>query len=293
MGEKGLSGLTGFLAHHDRAHIAKVVLARDSSVVDDFSADLEAVCIKHKLTYSYRDALSVDIDCDFALAISWRWMLPMSTPLIVLHDSLLPRYRGFAPLVNMLINGESTLGVTALLATQAYDNGPIIEQASVQVGYPLKIQSAIDCLLPLYAELVDKVCSRALTGKSMSGIAQDSVFATYSPWRDSFDYRIIWHQEAAKIRRFVDAVGAPYLGSIAYCGSKKLIIHEVVEESDVVIESRSEHLGKVLFREGDEPIVICGTGLLRIKRACYEGSTENCVGDLPFRSRFTTEPFVS
>jgi methionyl-tRNA formyltransferase len=219
-------------------------------------------------------------------------MLPASTPVIVLHDSLLPCYRGFAPLVNMLLNAEPELGVTALMATQKYDDGPILEQASVPVDYPLKIQGAIQCLLPLYAQLVVQVCSRALAGECMAGAAQDTASATYSPWRDALDYAIPWGKEASRIRRFVDALGAPYLGAVAYCGAKKLIIYEVVEEPDVVVESREEHIGKVLFREGDTPIVICGTGLLRIKRACYEGSAVNCVSEIAFRSRFTTQPIV-
>jgi methionyl-tRNA formyltransferase len=57
-----------------------------------------------------------EICSDFNIAISWRWMLKVSN-LIVIHDSLLPKYRGFSPLVNMLINGEDTLGVTVLFAT--------------------------------------------------------------------------------------------------------------------------------------------------------------------------------
>ena len=49
----------------------------------------------------------------------------------------MPKYRGFAPLVNSLVNGEKIIGVTALFASEEYDNGDIIMQSSVDITYPI------------------------------------------------------------------------------------------------------------------------------------------------------------
>ena len=67
----------------------------------------------------------------FKFAIGWKWIIDNTSQLIVLHDSLLPKYRGFSPLVNSLINGDTLTGVTALFASSEYDKGEIIEQAQI------------------------------------------------------------------------------------------------------------------------------------------------------------------
>jgi methionyl-tRNA formyltransferase len=58
-----------------------------------------------------------------------------------MHDSLLPKYRGFAPLPNALINGEREVGVTALFASEEYDMGDIVCQRRLAVEYPMITRS--------------------------------------------------------------------------------------------------------------------------------------------------------
>ena len=87
---------------------------------------------------------------DYQLAIGWRWLISGTENLIVLHDSLLPKYRGFAPLVNSLINGEQEIGVTAIWAGPEFDAGEIIFQEKAGICYPIKIQEAIEIVSGLY-----------------------------------------------------------------------------------------------------------------------------------------------
>ena len=84
------------------------------------------------------------------IVAGWRWLLPSTEKLIVLHDSLLPRYRGFNPLVSQLIDKEERLGVTAFFASDRYDCGDIINQPSIKVSYPLKINEAIERVCNCY-----------------------------------------------------------------------------------------------------------------------------------------------
>ena len=73
------------------------------------------------------------------MAVSWRWMIKHpKNKLIVFHDSILPKYRGFAPLVNMLINGEKEIGVSAIFGADEYDSEIISEKTTI--SYPIKIQ---------------------------------------------------------------------------------------------------------------------------------------------------------
>ena len=74
------------------------------------------MCLHKKIKCIDRSQVVFDENEDIIMiAAGWRWLLPSTEKLIVLHDSLLPRYRGFNPLVSQLIDKEERLGVTAVL----------------------------------------------------------------------------------------------------------------------------------------------------------------------------------
>ena len=184
--------------------------------------------------------------------------------LIIIHDSLLPRYRGFAPLVNALINGEKTLGVTALIASESYDRGDILMQESINVHYPVKINVIIEKVAELYIKCVKNLLDLIISGKKLQPVKQNESNATYSIWRDSEDYFIDWSWPADKIKRFVDAVGFPYQGAVTWLEDKLI----KVQDCDVIDDFKAEtiHPGKVVFFENEMPVVICGEKALRINK---------------------------
>lgn len=207
------------------------------------------------------------------MAIGWRWLINNGARVIVLHDSLLPRYRGFAPLVNSLINGETKIGVTALFASEkGYDAGAIISQRSIDIIPPLAIDTAIKLVGKLYSEQLVSIVS----SDELRSMPQDESQATYSPWRDENDYWIDWAQSAEKTHRTILALGYPYKGAKTHLNGNVVTLGSAEVVQDVVVEDRASHVGKVLFTQCDLPVVICGTGLLRV----------NCAVD-KFRSRFS------
>jgi methionyl-tRNA formyltransferase len=64
-------------------------------------------------------------------------LIALDVPLVVFHDSILPQYRGFNPLVSALINGDSRVGVTAM-GTDEFDKGDIIGQRTIAINIPSK-----------------------------------------------------------------------------------------------------------------------------------------------------------
>lgn len=149
MNEKGYFVLKNLTQYGMSKSIRYVVTAEDKGMLIDFSKDIRELCNV------------------FNIAVGWRWIInDENLKLIVLHDSLLPKYRGFSPLVNMLINGEKEIGVTALIAEKDYDSGDIILQKSCNVTYPITIQEAIDKIKVLYFEIVEKLLEQALSKKS-------------------------------------------------------------------------------------------------------------------------------
>lgn len=201
--------------------------------------------------------------------------------LIVFHDSILPKYRGFNPLVSYLINGEKEIGVTALKAVKIFDAGPIIEQKITKIKYPIKIAEAIDLLSAEYGSLLNAVLNKIAKGE-LKGVEQNQADATYSLWRDEEDYNINWNKSASEIKRFIDAVSYPYNGASTFLNGKKIIIRDSEIQPDVVIENRCP--GKVLFKEGSSLVIVCGKGLLKVKE--FYSESGELIHFNKFRLRF-------
>lgn len=264
--------------------IGAVVCGRDAGIDNDFYTEI--VCLCESAGIVYYDRSSFDIPPGYRLAIGWRWMLPVSDQLLIIHDALLPRYRGFAPLVNSLICGDDEIGATVLYASDKFDCGPIVSQASLRIEYPIKIRDAINLMSDIYIHLVDVLLNKINNGELIAGRPQAEELATYSLWRDNDDYWVDWDTSVEEIVRFVDAVGAPYAGARCLVNGVEAIIQDVSKVSNVSITDRRSAIGKVLFFEAENPIVVCINGLLRINKiTSLDG--QSILPLNKFRARFT------
>lgn len=263
LGYKGFKVLNG-LTQCEIQSIRDVVIARDKNIINDYSSEIESFCKTHNINCYYRNSESF-VNVDYSILIGWRWLIKENNDkLIVIHDSLLPRLRGFNPLVTALINGDEIIGATALLATSQFDKGPIILQESLRIEYPIKINKATEYMSDLYLSMV-KTLLHKIKNDTITLTEQDESKATYSLWRDDDDYWIDWTWNAQKIKRFIDAVGYPYLGAKSTVNGKLIRIFEVdIVNDDVIIENRTP--GKVLFKDDIGLTVVCGSGLLKIKQ---------------------------
>lgn len=283
LGKKGYEAIRGFINAFSADAIMYVVIAKDKGVEDDFYQQTRSLCTTFGIVFYERLDPAIDkVHRAYSFSIGWRWMIKETSRLIVFHDSLLPKYRGFAPLVNMLINGEERLGVTALFASDDYDRGEILEARSIAITYPIKIACAIELILPLYQELVIS-CYRKLISGEFKATEQIEAEASYSLWRNEDDYIIDWSWDASYISRFCDSVGPPYRGGKTFAHGNVVRIHDAVAVADVNVENRKANVGKIIFMRHGNYVVVCGSGLLEIKSLTIEGAE---TADLPFRTRF-------
>lgn len=181
-----------------------MVSSEDKNIQKDFFDEIKEIAQKEKIKFFNRFEDITPIEKGFSgykFAIGWRWLIKDERNLIVFHDSLLPKYRGFAPLVNYLINNENLGGVTALFASSEYDKGDIIAQKSFEINYPIKINEAIEKIEPLYFELVDEIFTKIKSCEQLNSKKQDESKASYSLWLDNEDYFIDWSWSADKIKR--------------------------------------------------------------------------------------------
>ncbi len=261
MTEKGYAVVRLLLTRYPGL-VASVISSRDKEIAEDFYSEIATLCQSRNVSFHDRADAS-PIRTKHALAVAWRWLIDgRSANLIVFHDSLLPHYRGFNPLVTALINGDTKIGVTALHAATQYDRGDIVAQSSSSISYPIKIKEAIKIVLKNYETLAAEIGESLSRGRELSVRKQNEAEASYSLWRDDEDYFIDWSQSAGDIKRFVDAVGHPYKGAAATVDRQVVRIRDAEALRDVHIANRTA--GKVIFHEGDKPVVVCGHGLLRI-----------------------------
>lgn len=282
MGSRGLAVLGRLLERFGAAPLRRMVSARDPGLVDDgFEAIKETARSAGLPFFERREAPP---DAGYSLLVGWRWLIEPWERAIVLHDSLLPRYRGFAPVVTCLLNAEPEIGVSAVWAGGEFDAGPVIGRRQARITYPLRIQEALARLEPLYQELAVEIVGAIVGGAPLPAQAQDEHAVTYSLWRDEEDYWLDWTRDAGFLRRFVDALGYPYQGAKTRLNGEVVTVVEVEEVPDVRIELRQP--GKVLFVRGGCPVVVCGQGLLLIRRLVDRSTGQSRLPLARFRSRF-------
>jgi methionyl-tRNA formyltransferase len=172
MTNKGYQTLHRLLTSGYGEMIDQIITARDKNVQNDYATEIKQLCQKYRLPCRDRKEKYI-LHSSYQIAISWRWLIKGAPKLIVLHDSILPFYRGFSPLPSYLINGEKTIGVTALFANQSYDQGDIIAIKKRKINYPLKIKTAIELIARDYAILTEKILKNIKNNQSLKSSPQN------------------------------------------------------------------------------------------------------------------------
>lgn len=286
LGFKGLSVLEAIINNNYTSMISCVVVGSDKDILEDCHSKIIETCNRNSIQYIERSEHNTEELCGtYSFAVGWKWILNTQSFLIVFHDSILPKYRGFAPTVAQLINGEEYLGVTAFKASKKYDEGDIITSSRIQITYPVKINEALVRLRECYSSCALNILSTLKSGNSLNLTEQDHSQATYSLWRDEEDYQINWSNASTKIIRFIDAVGYPYRGAKAKLNNDWIRIYNAYLIPDRNIENRD--IGKVIDIIDGNPVVVCGDGLLCIDDGFYEESGEAIIPLKKFRSRFS------
>lgn len=281
--KKGYGALQGLLKEGLKEQIAFVCSFREVDVFDSYTQSIMDLCKEQAIPYYDWNEVKSDISCklkehgsQMAFAISWKYIIPLSinevleVPFIVFHDSLLPRYRGFAPTPTAILNGESEVGYTALFAEDEMDSGDIILQEKISLTGEEYVGEVIDALSARLAPMICTIVRRAQEGK-LTAAKQEENDITYSVWRDLEDCKIDWNRSAKEIYALIRAVSKPYLGAYTYMEGKKIIIHKAVLDEEVKFEIR--YPGKLWRIKNQEATVICKEGMLRILEAKYEDGT--------------------
>jgi methionyl-tRNA formyltransferase len=196
---------------------------------------------------------------DLLVASDWRtWVAPHIYSLstfgaINVHDALLPRYGGFAPLNWALVNGETEVGVTVHFMNDEFDLGDIVLQLRVQVQDKDTVTDLFHKTVALFAPAALHAIELIASGRT-DWTKQDRTQATFFHKRSIEDSRIDWSWAARDIANLVRAQADPYPNAFAYYkGVRIRVIAASVSPTRL-----GGTVGRVVRPEGAGVAVVCG-----------------------------------
>jgi methionyl-tRNA formyltransferase len=196
---------------------------------------------------------------DVIVATNWRTRLPpeiFNLPrlgTLNVHDSLLPAYAGFAPLVWALINGEPEVGVTAHMMNDELDAGDIVLQRAVPVGPADTTADLFHRTLALFGPITVDGLELIASGRT-DWAKQDRSKASFFHKRSIEDSRIDWTWPAEDLERLVRAQSDPYPNAFTHHGDTRLR----VTEAAVSQGAYGGTPGRVFIPEGDGVVIVAG-----------------------------------
>ena len=173
------------------------------------------------------------------------------------HASLLPRYRGAAPVVHTLLNGERETGVTIMKIDEGMDTGAILSQSKLEVGSDTNAAQLEGVLARRGAELLIQTIPGYAAGE-IEPVAQDHEQATYAPPIRKQEVQIDWDWRDVRIHNWVRALN-PRPAATANFRGKKVKIWRTSRVQDSRGEADRAGLpGAILSLDRRQVIVACG-----------------------------------
>ncbi len=181
---------------------------------------------------------------------------PLGT--INIHGSLLPRYRGPAPIQWALINNEQETGITTMLMDKGLDTGDILMTASTRITSDDTSATVHDRLADMGAELLIKTIE-GIAAQAIIARPQDHALATYAPLLKKSDGRIDWKKPAPLIEAFIRGM-TPWPGAFTVRDNKRLKIFR----AQAIPQETTQAPGTVIQGFSDELRIATGQGSLSI-----------------------------
>jgi methionyl-tRNA formyltransferase len=183
------------------------------------------------------------------------------------HASLLPRYRGAAPINWCIVRGETQTGATLMLMDEGLDTGPILRQVQLPIGPDETAGELHDRLAQVGAHLLSESLNDLIGGRSVP-VPQDHALATLAPLLKKEDGRVPWEVGAQSVHNHVRGM-LPWPGAwTSWAGGHLRIVRTRVEEP-----AGNPHAapGTIAVVDHDGIVVACGVGHVRLLRVQAEG----------------------
>jgi methionyl-tRNA formyltransferase len=216
---------------------------------------------------------------DLILSVYYRNMIGMKVlnlaPLgaFNMHGSLLPKYRGRAPINWAVLHGETRIGMTLHRMVKEPDAGAIVDQEGVTIGPRDTAEEAFRKVLPCAQKILSRQIGALLAGRAVE-TPQDASQATYFGGRKPEDGRIDWTRGSREVFNLVRAVTDPYPGAFTDVGPSRLMVWWA-EPDAASLEGKRGRPGEVLSLA---PLIVAtGDGAIELARTEWRGEPASLV----------------
>jgi methionyl-tRNA formyltransferase len=201
---------------------------------------------------------------DVIVATNWRTWIPPEIftaarlGTLNVHDSLLPAYAGFAPLLWALINGEKEVGVTAHMMDDDLDAGDVVLQWAVPVGDTDTTTDLFHKTVKLFGPITVEGLALIESGRT-DWVPQDKAKASFFHKRAVEDSLLDWSWPADELERLVRAQSDPYPNAFTFHNGQRLrVVGAKVSQGRY-----GGTPGRIFIREGDGVVIVAGADARR------------------------------
>lgn len=260
--------LSGILCPDDRAD-ARSELAAFEALAAAHGVPLRVVANRAE-TMAALDHLAPR----YVLVHGWYQIVPVddtgTREFFGFHYSPLPRYRGNAPLVWQILNGEPEIGISFFRFTSGMDEGPVAAQARFPLGENGTVADALEAANAGMLDIARRLLPELVAG-TLTLTSQPEAGASYCGLRTPADGVIDWHAPARRVHDFVRAQSDPYPGAFT-----RLEDGQLLRIWRTAIEPRTYFgvPGAVLEVHDDWVLVACGEGAVRVLEASVDGDPD-------------------
>lgn len=285
--KRGYQTLASLLGHG--AEIVGVIsLRQDEHETERYEEPIRRLAGRHDLPLyetrwmkdkPYAEIISREIRPDLIVVVGCRILLPRDVyeipprGTVAVHDSLLPEYRGFAPLNWAIINGDDHTGVTLFYLNESMDGGDIVAQARVPIGpgdtapqvYDRVCQATIDLVIATYPRLADGTAPRRPQFEHEGSIACR---------RTPDDGLIDWNRPTRDIANLIRGLTSPYPGAFTFYEGRRVTVWQAR-----VVDPAPRYVGRIAgavagVSKADGYVdVLTSDGVLRLFEVEREGES--------------------
>ncbi len=252
-------------------------------------AEMMGVDVHQPLTLKDGEATEIlkSYNVDLAVVVAYGHLIPgqmLAVPqhgFINLHASLLPKYRGAAPVPFAILDGEAETGVTIFRLNERFDEGDILDREIIPITGDDTTATLLEKMAPIGAELVCKVVGELEAGWAHF-VPQLDAEATKAPKMNKDDGLIHWHAPGEQIDRMSRAY-QPWPLAYTYVQQGKKKLRMAVLKVEFVNGENGEEVGAgveqtpgtILAADKKAGLVVAtGNGALRLRRVKVEGKKE-------------------
>lgn len=202
------------------------------------------------------------LDPDLIVVVAYGQILPKSVldiprfGCINVHASLLPKYRGAAPINQAIIDGETETGITTMYMDVGLDTGDMLLKKSLKIGPDETAGQLHDRLARLGRETMDETLLQLCAG-GLQRQAQDNNLTCYAPMMKKEDGRIDWSRSAAEVHNRVR-------GLDPWPGAYTTLNDELLKLAATGAEDGSGPPGTIIAADASGVRIACGQGILRV-----------------------------